>query len=302
MDMPGTKRFGFTLVEMLIVILVIGILIGLLLPAIQSARESARVAKCMNNQGELAKAIIQYDLAKKRLPGIFNPNSNWAPPNTPAAPFTTWVMAIFADMGRMDLWQDWSLGAGTPVKLGQLICPSDPMSDPTRLDSLTDGGGLSYVVNAGSYVSQTVSGGTVIDYTGRLFRNRAAWDGYITNIEPDFTIDSLKSPIRTVMLSESLHAGPWTYAPTATPVAGDPLNILQLAFEWPLKTATNLSGNPPTLIDGPPDASTCPGPYLSSGHKGVIVTTFCDGHTEKLPDSTQCWGDPDNNIIGVPSP
>jgi hypothetical protein len=32
----------------------------------------------------------------------------------------------------------------------------------------------------------------------------------------------------------------------------------------------------------------------------MIIVTFFDGHTEKIPDTTACWNDPDNRLYGTP--
>ncbi|MGA2062558.1 MAG: DUF1559 domain-containing protein [Thermoguttaceae bacterium] len=289
-------RRGFTLVEILVVILIIVILMGLLFPAIQAARENGRATQCINNQQELGKAIAQYEMAKQRLPGVL---SNVNPTLSTASARINWVISIFGEMGRMDLWQIYSTGTGPgPVKVSQLICPSNSLVDPV--------GGLSYAVNLGVY--QNDANGNPI-FSVRLFRNRAAWNAAATaplsQTEPDQMITSIRTSNRTVMLSENTQGNMWTWAPpyTSQYIPGAySIDLAPLAFQWPINGVTNpITGDQVKIKDGPVSTNPVPtGPGLSSNHRGMINVTFFDGHTEKIPDTTACWNDPDNSVIGIP--
>lgn len=133
--MKRRGRKGFTLVELLVVITIISMLMALLMPAVQSARESGRRAVCLNNQKNLALALLNYESARRNYPGFVEYLGAWGrdtstpPKEIPVGPNSsgvvgevtgndysadlqlndvTWTVAILPYLDRNDLWKAWS--------------------------------------------------------------------------------------------------------------------------------------------------------------------------------------------------
>ena len=297
------RRSGFTLVELLVVIVIISMLVGLLTPALISARGRARTAQCTNNQHELSLAVQQYDVAKQHLPGYINLLHGTT---------VGWVPVLLPYIGRMDLWEGssgnngWRSGAVLGSRINLLICPDDTGTTATYP--------LTYVVNAGVYnVPPTstvpplpVDPGIVLWPNSKLtptpspgglgvFRDYTTYanNPVAPSDSPPYAIISLsniRSASQTVMLSErALADRDWT-----TDVQGH-----NFVFTWPNWQPLAAPVAAPASTDQPSLSGTLIGVAGISGtvsypaplppiHPGIVIVTFCDGHTESLTDDTPC--------------
>ena len=118
-----SKRQGFTLVELLVVITIIGILIALLLPAVQAAREAARRTQCANNLKQLGLALHNYHATHTYLP-----------PGAHSCCWETWQALILPYIEQQALYDIYRLNERyysgnnltvTRIRLPACTCPSD---------------------------------------------------------------------------------------------------------------------------------------------------------------------------------
>lgn len=78
MSIPS-RRSGFTLVELLVVIAVIAVLIALLMPAIQAVRASSDRTRCGNNFHQIGIAMHNHLVLTKEVPKAIEMESKLAP-------------------------------------------------------------------------------------------------------------------------------------------------------------------------------------------------------------------------------
>jgi len=139
----STRRFGITIVEVLVVFLIIGILMAILLPAIQAARESARRVQCASNLRQVALAVQTYEQAQRRIPSLYNGPYGNEIAGIEAFYLHSWHALILPQLEETPLYQqlDFSKmashvdnGPAIATRLPVYICPS-----ATRSQELLDG-------------------------------------------------------------------------------------------------------------------------------------------------------------------
>jgi len=137
----GGRRFGFTLVELLVVITIIGILVSLLLPAVQAAREAARRLQCLNNLKQIGVALHNYASAN----AVFPPSFCIKPGTTLSSNNGSWSihgrLLPYLEQGnaynlvQLDVAWDAQTATGVPtLRMPMYTCPCE-INDRDRVDS-----------------------------------------------------------------------------------------------------------------------------------------------------------------------
>lgn len=155
MDRPR-RRWGFTLVELLVVIGIIALLVGILLPTLNRARESARETQCMSNMRQWGMAYMMYaDANKGWMPDDGEDGTNTAPigewdgrPSGPNRPNLgpLWLFALPPMVGYQPYHELQERAASGGVRIpiegdnNLFVCPSTSQAAPARpSDPVEDG-------------------------------------------------------------------------------------------------------------------------------------------------------------------
>jgi len=274
---------GFTLVELLVVITIIGILLGLLIPAVNMVREQGRQTTCLNNQMQIAKAILNYETDKRRLPGVLDQLSS-----SQGVAYYNWVEALFPYLEHADMWESVvnnNVAQIHQMRVKEVVCPNDPYL--VNVTAVTAQALLSYGVNDQFFVSylglKDSTANPPLDRTGKTSVAPAS-----TSKLTDRTVPRGQSvtPSTTIMLGERTGdgtakypragnvtfptAGPWTTVPTVQPatVATAATAWTALTFQWP---SAPVPLSPSIMV---------------SAHPGIVIAVFFDGHGEKIANDT----------------
>ena len=129
---PGSRRRGFTLVELLATLGVIALLAALIAPAVMASREAARGTRCQNNLKQIGLALHTFAAADGALPaGLWEPRAS-AGYYEPVPP----QVQLLPHLDQAPLYRALDLtGSGygghaeRRTALPAFLCPSDPVAD-----------------------------------------------------------------------------------------------------------------------------------------------------------------------------
>jgi len=116
----NSKRRGFTLVELLVVIGIIAILIAIILPALQRARESSNRTTCMSNMRQITLGWLMYAQDNKgSLP--YAETNDWTDPTKWPALSSTFTLSDRYQLGLViDVPGNPGFGTEAGVKSGAI--------------------------------------------------------------------------------------------------------------------------------------------------------------------------------------
>lgn len=127
--MRRTRRYGFSLVELLVVLGIVLVLVGLLIPIVNSARRRSKVTVCASNLRQIGQAIQAYRSELRRWPDACPIPAPFSVPGAPGGGPLPQVLAAYL-----------------PIQSGVYRCPGDDADEVySQCASQPGGYGISYM-------------------------------------------------------------------------------------------------------------------------------------------------------------
>jgi prepilin-type processing-associated H-X9-DG protein len=269
------------LIELLVVISIIGMLAGLLLPAIQSARETGRGAVCISNQRQIAYQLVAAASNAGGFPALMKGNAG----TSHSYSWVVQLLPVIEEQGLYDVIKDTAYGTAyddtvTEYTIPVLKCKSSDVSSTRE--------GISYAINGGVLdTSDLVSassdpiGVNDVKYSAAVTRSRTTAGSNITTAK----IDDFKSTTKTIIISENLNAGSWSYGLNSATNLDAGIES-QLAFTY---GDTDANGPSEVLGINQNNAVGATSPLStarpSAKHPGSVNAGFADGGARKINEN-----------------
>lgn len=124
-----TRRSGFTLVELMVVIGIIAVLVSVLTPAVQAAREAARRMACANNMRQIGMAVHSFESRNRFVPrekSIYAGSVHWH--SLILADIEQQPLQVKIDQQMLE-GVPWTGLEGMRTQVSTFLCASDSTSD-----------------------------------------------------------------------------------------------------------------------------------------------------------------------------
>lgn len=268
------RLHGFTLVELLVVMAIIATLVGLLLPAVQSAREAGRRTQCANQMKQMGLAVMMVHDSRRAFPmgrDTRDPfGQSWAFRLLPWLEAQNVFNALVPDKS-VPMWDDRNkVAMRSPV--GTFYCPSrraavadrnfDNNDQPPVREGVAAGG--DYAANAGTFFNYWANGGVDARQAGPMFTLSKVRASQVSDgLSKTFAIGERHIP--RADSSVDPHMVQWAQGDTAFFASDNPATI----FRDPVGGLASGASDPSRRKYG-------------SGHAGITLFVFLDGHVEPI--------------------